>query len=206
MKKSSTKPKGSTTYKQTAFGIIPRTKLLQLELEGTKKGLEYIATNYRDHLTPQLILKIHEIAFAWIFPDWAGKYRAIRVEYSGKEAPLPHLVPALITNLCDDLDERLMHLDKDSIEKIIELLAWFQHSLVWIHPFQDYNGRLARMLTTLVILQLGLPPIEIKANTKQDRENYLQAMYSADKGDYSKLESLIRQALDEALGKAITSK
>ena len=62
------------------------------------------------------------------------------------------------------------------------------------------------MLTTLVILQLGLPPIEIKANTKQDRENYLQAMYSADKGDYSKLESLIRQALDEALGKAITSK
>jgi len=42
MKKSSTKPKGSTSYKETAFGIIPRSNLLKLELEGTKKGLEYL--------------------------------------------------------------------------------------------------------------------------------------------------------------------
>lgn len=198
-------PRGATSYKQTAFGIIPRPKLLLLELEGTKKGLEFIAANYHESITPLLILKIHELAFAWIFPDWAGKYRTIRVEYSGKEAPLPHLVPTLITNLCDDLDERLIHLSKDSVEKVIKLLAWFQHRFVWIHPFQDYNGRLARMLTTFILLQLGLPPIEIKANTKQDREKYLQSMYSADEGDYSKLESLIRQALDEALGKAISS-
>jgi hypothetical protein len=88
MKKSSTKPKGATTYKQTAFGVIPRSKLLQLELEGTKRGLEFIATHYHDQLTPHLILKIHETAYSWIFPNWAGKYRAIRVEYSGKEAPL----------------------------------------------------------------------------------------------------------------------
>ncbi len=200
MKKSSTKPKGATSYKQTVFGIIPRPKLLQLELEGTKRGLEFIAINYHRSIAPELILKIHEIAFAWIFPDWAGKYRTIRVEYSGKEAPLSHLVPALITNLCADLNERLKHLDKDNVEKIIELLAWFQHRFVWIHPFQDYNGRLTRMLTTYILLQLNLPPIEIKADTRQNRDDYLQAMYAADENDYSKLEKLIKQALDEALG------
>ena len=80
MKKSSTKPKGATSYKQTAFGIIPRTKLLQLEIEGTKNGLEFVANNFHQNITPQLILRIHETAFAWIFPDWAGKYRTIRVE------------------------------------------------------------------------------------------------------------------------------
>jgi len=206
MKKSSTKPKGATTYKQTAFGIIPREKLLQLELEGTKKGLEFIATNYHQSIASELILKIHEVAFAWIFPDWAGKYRVIRVEYSGKEAPLPHLVPALVTNLCADLNERLKHLNIDNVEKIIELLAWFQHRFVWVHPFQDYNGRLARMLTTHILLQLDLPPIEIIADTKQDRDNYLQAMYGADEGDYSKLEVLIKHALDEALSNAIVEK
>lgn len=52
MKKSSTKPKGATSYKQTAFGIIPRQKLLQLELEGTKMGLEFIAINYRQNTLP----------------------------------------------------------------------------------------------------------------------------------------------------------
>ncbi len=206
MKKSSTKPKGATSYKQTAFGIVPRERLLQLEIEGTKNGLEFIAANYHQDITPEIILKIHMLAFAWIFPDWAGKYRTIRVEYSGKEAPLPHLVPALVTNLCADLDERLKHLDKNIIEKIIELLTWFQHRFVWIHPFQDYNGRLARMLTTYILLQLGLPPIEIKADTKEDRDNYLKAMYSADEGDYSELEILIKHALDESLSDAIVEK
>lgn len=199
MKKSSTKPKGATSFKQTAFGIIPQTKLLLLELEGTRRGLDFIATNYHQSISPELILKIHDVAYAWIFPDWAGKYRTIRVEYSGKEAPLPHLVPTLITNLCSDLDERIKYLNKDNVENIIELLAWFQHSFVWIHPFQDYNGRLARMLTTYTLLLLDLPPIEIKADTKRDRDNYLQAMYAADERDYSKLEKLIKLALDEAL-------
>jgi len=206
MKKSSTKPKGATSYKQTAFGLIPRPKLLQFELEGTKRGLEFIATNYHQNITPEIMLKIHELAFAWIFPDWAGKYRVIRVEYSDKEAPLPHLVPTLIVNLSADLDERIKHLDKDNIENIIELLAWFQHLFVWIHPFQDYNGRLARMLTTYIVLQLGLPPIEIRADTAQDRDKYLQAMYSADEGDYSKLEVLIKHGLDESLSNAIVEK
>ncbi len=203
MKRSSNKQKGETSYKQSSFGIIPRTKLLPLELEGTKKGLEFVAVNYNHRLTPQLILKVHKIAFAWIFPDWAGKFRTIRVQYSDKEAPLPHLVPILTTNLCADLEERLKHLDGNSVDDIIELLAWFQHQFVWIHPFQDYNGRLARMLTTFILLQFGLPPIEIRANNKQDRDNYLQAMYSADDGNYKKLEYLIKQALDESLSKAI---
>jgi Fic family protein len=199
MKKSSTKPKGATSYKQTAFGIIPRSKLLTLELEGTKKGLEFLSDSCDQKLTPELILKLHELSFGWIFPDWAGKYRTIRVEYSGKEAPSPHLLPQLVTSLCADLDERLKHIKIDSIESIIELLAWFQHQFVYIHPFQDYNGRVTRMLTTFILLEIGLPPIEIKADTKQDRDNYLQAMYSADEGDLTKLESLIKQALDESL-------
>lgn len=54
----STKPKGATSYKQTAFGIIPRIKLLRLELEGTKKGLEYIDRHVQETLTPQFVLKL----------------------------------------------------------------------------------------------------------------------------------------------------
>ena len=41
-KKTSTKPIGATSYKETTLGVIPRSKLLRLELEGTKKGLELI--------------------------------------------------------------------------------------------------------------------------------------------------------------------
>lgn len=46
MMKSATKPKGATTYKETAFGIIPHSKLIQFELEGTKKGVEFILVGF----------------------------------------------------------------------------------------------------------------------------------------------------------------
>jgi len=204
MKKSSTRPKGATSYKETAIGIIPRSKLLRLELEGTKKGLEYIAKVHKEEITSDLILAIHKEAFSWIFPDWAGKYRTVRVEFSGKEFVQPHQISELIINLCADLKERLKHLDQNNnifIEEVVRLLAWFQHRFVWIHPFQDYNGRVARMLTILILLKLNLPPVEIKAETGQDRKKYLESMYAADEGNYEKLENLIGSALSESLTK-----
>lgn len=206
IKKSSTKPKGATSYKETIFGIISHKKLLSFELKGTKKGLELIkkilVRNQKIEITPELILAVHKESFGWIFPDWAGKYRTIRVEFSGKETVFPHQIAELMLNLCADLKERLINLDSNEsnfIEKVVELISWFQHRFVWIHPFQDYNGRIARMMTSLILLTLNLPAIEIKANTGNDRKKYLEAMYAADEGNYTKLENLISNALTEAL-------
>lgn len=207
MNRSATKPKGATSYKETAFGILPREKLLFLELDGTKKGLEYIYTLVKksEHVrvTPELICKLHEVSFGWIFPTWAGKFRTIQVTFSDKEAIPYYQVPERITNLCKDLEARLrelpLHTSDDFITSVVELLAWFQHAFVFIHPFQDYNGRLARMLTTLILLSLSLPPMELTAETETDRKRYLAAMQSADSGDYSPLETLMSHALTEAL-------
>jgi len=212
-KQSSTRPKGATSYKETAFGIIPRSRLLELELEGTKKGLEFIhrliSSQSSVQITQTLILEIHKESFGWIFPTWAGSFRKIRVEFSGKETTRPHQIPELMLNFCADFHERLKSLrpnSDDFIERMVELLAWFQHRFVWIHPFQDYNGRIARMLTILILLVFNLPPIEIKAETGLDRKRYLEAIYAADDGDYKKLENLIRIALNESLSKIIQTK
>lgn len=209
MSPTSTKPKGATSYKETSFGVVPRSRLLRLETEGIKRGLDFIhnlaVKNTTTTITPDLILNLHKVSFGWIFPVWAGSYRKVRVEFSGKEAISPHQVPELIVNLCADLQERLQNLKpgpENFIEKVVELLAWFQHKFVWIHPFQDYNGRVARMLTTLILLSLNLPPIEIRAESGMDRKKYLEAMYAADEGNYEKLESLIGQALNESLKKS----
>lgn len=207
MTKNSTKPKGATSYKDTAFGIIPRIQLIKLELEGTKKGLDYLYNLIQKQeaitVTPKLITKLHEVSFGWIFPTWAGKYRTIQVTFSGNEAPQYFQIPELVTNLCKDLSERLKHFslkeNEEFITETVRLLAWFQHKFVFIHPFQDYNGRTARMLTILILLQLKLPPIELKADTKNDRKQYILAMQQADKGDFGLLEKLISHALTESL-------
>ena len=207
MGKSSTKPKGATSYKDTAFGIIPRSKLVKLEIEGTKKGLEYIGDlvgkQKSTKITLDLILKLHSVSFGWIFPNWAGKLRLIQVTFSGKEAPPFYQISELIINLCMDTEERISRLPNPAKEsfilEVVSLLAWFQHKFVFIHPFQDYNGRIARMLTILILLRLGLPPIELKSETASDRRSYLTAMQKADKGDLFLLEKLISHALNESL-------
>lgn len=207
MRKSSTKPQGATSYKETAFGIISRSRLLTLEIEGTKKGLEYIENIVRKNkntpITSQLICKVHDVSFGWIFPQWAGKYRKIQVTFSDKEAPQHFQVPELIVELCEDLSERSKHLPSPEGEQfileVIKLLAWFQHRFVFIHPFQDYNGRTARMFTILILLKFNLPPIELQAEKDADRRQYLAAMQEADEGGFDLLEKLIGKALTESL-------
>lgn len=203
-----TKPKSTTSYQETAFGILPRSKIIPLEKEGIKKALNYIIrlSESKDEITPQLILDIHREGFGHIFPDWTGTFRTIDVTVGGYEPPRFSRVPELIKNLCDDLQERLKHLpsqeeSEEFLAKVIELTAWFQHRFVWIHPFNDYNGRVARLLTNLLFLNLGFPIVSIQAETGADRERYVEAMKAADNHDYSKLEVLISQALKKSLVK-----
>jgi len=203
-----TKPKGATSFKETAFGILPRSKIIPLEAKGIKKALQYIIqlSEKKTKITPELIQDIHKVGFGFIFPDWAGKFRIVDVTIGDYEPPHYSKIAVLVKNLCDDLEERLKHIpspenEEQFLAEVISLLAWFQHRFVWIHPFKDYNGRLARLLTNLLVLNFGLPALEIRAETGQDRQRYIKSMQAADKHDPSKLEGLLAKALKESLDK-----
>lgn len=204
----STQPKSATKYLDTAFGIIPRSKVVPLEQEGVKKALRYIIRLSEENawITPESIRDAHRVGFGFIFPDWAGKFRTIDVTVGEYEPPHYSRIPELIKNFCDDLSERLRHLpspksEEEFLAEVISLLAWIQHRFVWIHPFKDYNGRVSRLITNLLALNLNLPLFEIKAETGKDRSKYVAAMKAADTQDYSKLEDLIAKALRESLEK-----
>lgn len=203
---SSTKPKSSTSYKDTSFGIISHSKVVQLEVKGVKMAQDYIIelSGSKEVITPQLILDVHRKGFSFIFPKWAGKFRTIDVTVGEYEPPHYSRIRELVQNLCDDLAERLKHLPPSSNEEsflseLVSLLAWFQHQFVWIHPFQDYNGRMARLITNLLLLNLGFPIITIKADTGKKRDQYVDAMKAADQHDLTQLEDLIANALEESL-------
>ncbi len=204
--KTSTKPKSATSYKDTSFGILPRSKVITLEAEGIKKAQEYILklSDKKAVITPQLILDLHKEGFGFIFPQWAGKFRTIEVTVGDYDPPHYTRIPELVTNFCNDLSERIKHLplvqdEELFLSELIIILAWFQHRFVWIHPFQDYNGRIARLLTNLILLNLDFPIITIIADTGEEREQYVTAMKAADRHDLSKLETLIAEALRRIL-------
>lgn len=197
---------GETSYKQTAFGIIPRSKLIPLEIEGTKRAWDFVLrenSKGKISITPELIKKLHKVGFAWISPEYGGKFRKIDVRVSKHTPPKFYLVPQLISEYTKDLKVRLKHLpnieNKNFFEELVSFLAWAHHRFLWIHPFQDYNGRVGRLLVNVILLNLDLPPIELKVETKAGRKKYIKALQSADDGDYRKLERIFRSALEESV-------
>lgn len=66
--------------------------------------------------------------------------------------------------------------------------AWLHHRFTQIHPFQDGNGRVARMLSSLALIRAGLFPFSVK---RTQRKSYISALEVADAGDLAPLASMI---------------
>ena len=62
--------------------------------------------------------------------------------------------------------------------------AWLHHRFTQIHPFQDGNGRVARAITSFVLVKNGLFPLVVR---RTDRTSYLDALEAADHGDLKPL-------------------
>ncbi|MBI4652094.1 Fic family protein [Candidatus Desantisbacteria bacterium] len=197
---------GETSYKETAFGIIPRAILIPLEIEGTKRAWDFVIDQFnknKTNITPAFIQEVHKIGFGWIFPTMGGKFRKIDVTVSKHIPPKYYLIPQLMTDFTKDVKTRINHLSKIDNPKFINeltaLLAWAHHRFLWIHPFQDYNGRIGRLLNNIILLHQNLPPIELKVETTSGRKKYVEALQKADSGDYNNLEKLIRSAIEESI-------
>ena len=62
----------------------------------------------------------------------------------------------------------------------------------------DYNGRIARLLVNIILLNLNLPPIELKVESSAGRKKYVQALKEADEGNFKNLEKIISSAIRES--------
>ncbi len=59
----------------------------------------------------------------------------------------------------------------------VERAGLFHYRFVCIHPFDDGNGRMARLLMNLLLMQAGYPPCVVRNNKRRD---YLQSLEHAD--------------------------
>ena len=103
------------------------------------------------------------------------------------EFALPEEVPPKMQELMKWLREQLVSDIKNETSDsspIASLLAELHHSFIAIHPFDDGNGRIVRLLVNYVLLRFGYPPIVIQS---KDRQNYISALQKADVGDMDAL-------------------
>ena len=120
---------------------------------------------------------------------WAGKFRR-----SGKNIGVDWLIiPIKIKELADDVIYQVSH----NTYEIDEIATRLHHRLVAIHPFANGNGRHARCITDL-FLRIHNQPIfswgqKNLYHSSPIRDQYINALKSADKHDYGKLLEFVCQ-------------
>jgi excisionase family DNA binding protein len=84
---------------------------------------------------------------------------------------------------------------KDNMS-VTELAAWAHYKLVYIHPFIDGNGRTARLLMNLILIQHGYPPAVI---LNIDRRKYYRVLKEADREKYDGFINFIGRSVERSL-------
>jgi Fic family protein len=192
----------SLTLKETYWvireGITIKDKPLKdhLEAKNQQEALEYlyelVEHGKKNTISEVLIKQLHSLVVRDTERDVAGKYRDGDVIIAGSShRPPGHLeVPPKMQELVTWL--------ADSREKYhaVELAALLHHKLVFIHPFWDGNGRLARLAMNIQIMEAGFTLAII---LKNDRKRYYRVLGEADEGRYGPLCEFVAQAVIRSL-------
>ena len=133
-----------------------------LEAKAAQKTLQFIK-NYKENFDEKFLLKIHEMYFKDTKPYIAGKYKTHqnRVKGSSFEPTPPKYVITDIKNYFKEYKVLTKELHP------LELAAWAHWKLVRIHPFQDGNGRCARIIMNFILNKNKYAMIDIKTKEKQ---------------------------------------
>ncbi len=133
------------------------------EATGHARAYDYMLTLARSDslsITEAVIRHLHDLFFNGIDPEAAGEYRKGQVFITGTEyvPPAAEDVPGCMAALIAELSEK-----QESLHPV-EFAAYAHRRLVDIHPFQDGNGRTARLLMNLILINRGycivsIPPI-----------------------------------------------
>jgi Fic family protein len=125
-------------------------------------------------VTESDVRNLHRLVMQRSWPDVAGKYadlaRYVRTESGRHHFPSPAVIPALMHDLAMWLG---------AAEDTAETAFLAHRRLVEIHPFNDGNGRTARLLMNLVLIRAGYPPIAVRP---EDRPTYIRALQESQAG------------------------
>ena len=205
----------STEASNAIEGIVTTsTRIRQLVEEKTapKNRNEQEIAGYRDVLsiihesfdaipiTPNYILQLHKILYSHMNNPMAGRTKSVQNYISATYpdgrvetlfTPLdPFETPVALESICNEYNRVIGNME---VEPLIAIPT-FIHDFLCIHPFNDGNGRMSRLLTTLLLYRNGFyvgKYISLEAKIAKNKDLYYDALNQAQHGWHEETEDVV---------------
>ena len=113
----------------------------------------------------------------------------------------PEETPALMANLTQWIQNWLKQSKTNKHKSLVSFLAELHKRFIMIHPFDDGNGRVIRLLMNYILIRLDFLPMVL-----DNREEYIKAVQFSDAGDMRYLEKLFANNIIFMLKKGVYAK
>ncbi len=198
---------------RTSTDIEPASLISILQAQEAAIHLVMDCVGSQRDLTKGVLHELHTILTrhqeATVAVDQFGKRFEVPL-VRGQFKPLPNnpsRPDGVIHEYCppvqvdSEIESLLLWLSQYSDEDPVIVAAWAHHRFTQIHPYQDGNGRVARALTTMILLRADLLPLVIDRDLRLE---YLEALEEADLGSLATLASLFARLERNAILQALS--
>lgn len=161
------------------------------EIVGYRDVLNIIHENYEFiPITTNYILQLHKILYSHSAKTIGGSFKNVQNYISGTDVngktytiftPMtPFETPLAMENICNEFNKAIVESEVDPLI----LIPIFIHDFLCIHPFLDGNGRMSRLLTTLLLYRCGYlvgKYISLEAKISKNKNLYYEALEQSQK-------------------------
>lgn len=162
------------------------------EISGYRDVLSLIHENYEYiYMKSSYILQLHKVLYSYSGQNIGGRYKNTQnfiaeIKENGEQVirfiPLaPFETPIAIEMICESFNREI---DCSEIDPLI-LIPAFILDFLCIHPFNDGNGRMSRLITTLLLYQSGYfvgKYVSLESRIEKTKDNYYAALEKSDEG------------------------
>lgn len=178
----------------------PRNRAEQ-EIAGYRDVLNLIHENFDAiPITQNYILQLHKILYSHMNNPMAGRTKSVQNYISATYpdghvetlfTPLaPYETPEALDKICEEYNRVIGNME---VEPLI-VIPVFIHDFLCIHPFNDGNGRMSRLLTTLLLYRSGFyvaKYISLEAKIAKSKDLYYDVLSQAQIGWHEGTEDVV---------------
>lgn len=162
------------------------------EIKGYRYALNLVHESFEYiPVRPNYILQLHKEMYQFLDVNFGGKFKDTPNEIDavypdGRKVvifkPLePYETPEAIEKICEEYDKAIKELNVDPLL----VIPVFIHDFLCIHPFNDGNGRMSRLLTTLLLYKNGYVVgkyISLEKKIQISKDDYYDALRQSSSG------------------------